>query len=79
MELTFTAVFEEIPESEGGGFFATIEELPEVITEGRTLDEARVNLRDALALVLQYNRDRLAKSSSNDKKRIKEKITVPAA
>jgi predicted RNase H-like HicB family nuclease len=75
----FTAVFEEIPESDGGGYLARIEELPEVITEGDTLEEARKNLRDALALVLEDNRERLAKSASSDKKLIKETITVPAA
>jgi predicted RNase H-like HicB family nuclease len=47
------ALYEEIPEAEGGGIFATVEELPEVITEGRTLDESRRNLRDPLELVLE--------------------------
>jgi predicted RNase H-like HicB family nuclease len=78
MELTFTAIYEEIPESEGGGYFATIEELPEVITEGDTLDIARQNLRDALELVLQDNRERVAATGSGGK-RIREKITVSAA
>jgi predicted RNase H-like HicB family nuclease len=78
MELTFTAVFEEIPAAEGGGFFATIEELPEVITEAPTLDEARRNLRDALELLLQDNRER-TRQPQRGGKRIKEKITVPAA
>ncbi|MGC2322968.1 MAG: type II toxin-antitoxin system HicB family antitoxin [Terriglobales bacterium] len=78
MELTFTAVYEEIPDSKGPKYFATIEELPEVITEGKTLEEARKNLRDALELVLQDNRERVVRSS-NGRKRIREKITVPAA
>lgn len=78
MELTFTAIYEEIPAGQGSGFFATIEELPEVITEGRTLEEARKNLRDALELVLQDNRERAIRSC-NGRKQIREKITVPAA
>jgi len=78
MELTFTAIYEEIPSSQGQGYFATIEEIPEVITEGKTLEEARKNLRDALELVLQDNRERVVRSS-NGGKRIREKITVPAA
>jgi predicted RNase H-like HicB family nuclease len=78
MELTFTAIYEEIPASQGTGYFATIEELPEVITEGKTLDEARRNLRDALELVIQDNRERAIRSR-NGGKQIREKITVPAA
>lgn len=49
-----TAVFEPAPE---GGFTCTFEELPEVFSEGETLDEARANLFDALELVLSYHRD----------------------
>ena len=51
---TLTAVFEPAPE---GGFTCTFEELPEVFSEGETLDEARANLFDALGLVLAYHRD----------------------
>src|SRR5271169_5588094 len=47
MELTLTAVFEEVPQSEGGGYVAYAEELPGAISEGETLEEARNSLRDA--------------------------------
>jgi predicted RNase H-like HicB family nuclease len=57
MEMMLTAVFEEVPESEGGGYLAYAEELPGAITEGDTLDEARENLRDAIALLLEANRE----------------------
>lgn len=53
MELTLTAVFEEVPESEGGGYLAYAEELPGAISEGDTLEEARENLRDAIAVLLE--------------------------
>ena len=51
---TLTAVFEPAPE---GGFTCTFEEMPEVFSEGETLDEARANLLDALELVLSHHRD----------------------
>ena len=51
---TLTAIFEPAPE---GGFTCTFEEMPEVLSEGETLDEARANLFDALGLVLAYYRD----------------------
>jgi predicted RNase H-like HicB family nuclease len=48
-----TEVFEGVPESEGGGYVAYVAELPGAISEGDTLEEARNNLRDAIALLLE--------------------------
>jgi predicted RNase H-like HicB family nuclease len=50
MELT--AVFMKVAE----GYVAFIEELPGANTQGETLDEARENLNEAVALVLEANR-----------------------
>jgi predicted RNase H-like HicB family nuclease len=47
-----TAVYMKGPE----GYVAFIEELPGANTQGRTLDEARENLNEAVALVLEANR-----------------------
>ena len=58
--ITLTAVFE--PASEGG-FTCTFEELPDVFSEGETLDEARANLLDALELVMSYHRDQSRQQS----------------
>lgn len=52
MELELTAVFRRVPE----GYIAFVEEFPGANTQGATLDEARVNLREAVALVLEANR-----------------------
>ncbi len=52
MELELTAVFRRVPE----GYIAFVEELPGANTQGATLDEARSNLREAVALVLEANR-----------------------
>lgn len=78
MSLTLSAVYEEVPESEGGGYVAYAEELPGAISEGDTLEEARENLRDAIALLLEANRE-LASKSHGGKKVAREKITVPVA
>ncbi len=53
MDMTLTAVYEEVPESEGGGYVAYAEELPGAITQGDTLEEARENLGDAIELLLE--------------------------
>ena len=52
MQLQLTAVFHKVPE----GYIGFVEELPGANTQGATLDEARDNLRDAAALVLEANR-----------------------
>lgn len=76
--MVVTAVYEQVPESEGGGYTAYAEELPGAISEGDTLEEARNNLRDAIGLLLEANRE-LASASHRGKKVSREKITVPVA
>jgi predicted RNase H-like HicB family nuclease len=76
MNLTFSAIFEEVPESEGGGYVAYTEELPGAISEGDTLAEARENLRDAIEVLLEANREP-ASQSHRGKKVSREKITIP--
>ena len=52
MKLEFTAVFRPVAD----GYVAFVEELPGANTQGATLDEARANLEEAVALVLEANR-----------------------
>ena len=52
MLVTLTAVFQPVPE----GFIAFVEELPGANSQGATLEEARNNLQEAVALVLEANR-----------------------
>jgi predicted RNase H-like HicB family nuclease len=51
---TFTAVFER---AEEGGYVAFVEEVPGAVSQGETLEEARENLKEALALMLEVNRE----------------------
>jgi predicted RNase H-like HicB family nuclease len=71
-KLNLTAVFEEVEE---GGYIAYIEEIPGVNTQGETLDEARINLHEALELVTQAYRD-LAEQEINGRKVIREKFLI---
>jgi predicted RNase H-like HicB family nuclease len=52
--MQLTAVFVSVPE---GGYVAFVEELPGANTQGSTLEEARENLREAVALVIEANRE----------------------
>lgn len=72
--LKLTAVFMKVPE----GFVAFVEELPGANTQGATLEEARGNLREAVALVLDANR-MLAEESIGKAEVIREQFIVPAA
>ena len=48
-----TAVFRKVPE----GYVGVVEELPGANTQGATLEEeARANLREAVALVIEVNK-----------------------
>jgi predicted RNase H-like HicB family nuclease len=78
MIMVVNAVFEEIPESEGGGYLAYAEELPGAISEGDTLEEARENLRDAIELLLEANRELTGKPLEG-KRITRQQITVSVA
>ena len=71
MESIFTAVFEKI----GDWYIGYIEELPGANTQGRTLEEARENLREAVELVLKSNRE-LAERELCGKDVIREEIKI---
>ncbi len=74
MKLTLTAVFRRFPE----GYAAFVEELPGANTQGATLDEARANLAEAVAMVLQANRD-LAEEDLRGEEVIREPLLLGAA
>ena len=59
----YTAVFKK----SGKWIVAWVEEVPGVNTQGRTMKEARENLRDALELVLDENRRYFAKEFKSGK------------
>jgi predicted RNase H-like HicB family nuclease len=73
MDLQFTAVFREVPE----GYIGFVEELPGANTQGATLEEARTNLREAVAMVLDANRE-LAQHTAGTGPVIREPIKVSA-
>jgi predicted RNase H-like HicB family nuclease len=74
MTHTFTAVFEAAPE---GGYTAFVEELPGAISQGETLEEARDNLKDAIEMILECNRERAYRDVAVDRV-IRETIVVGA-
>lgn len=68
----FTAVFRKT----GDWWAAYVEELPGVNTQGATLEEARQNLREALAMVIEANRELARRDAPADV--VREDIALPA-
>ena len=50
--MKFTAIFKKAPE----GYIGFVEELPGANTQGKTLEEAKANLQEAIAMTLEANR-----------------------
>jgi len=73
MAIQLTAVFRKVRE----GYIGFVEELPGANTQGATLAEARTNLREAVAMVLDANRA-LAAEASKGRKVIRERIRITA-
>jgi predicted RNase H-like HicB family nuclease len=72
MDLQFTAVFRRVPE----GYIGFVEELPGANTQGATLDEVRANLREAVTLILEANRELAEETAGRDAIRETLKITA---
>lgn len=65
MHHDFTAVIEK----KGRWYVGTVEEIPGVNTQGRTLAEVRRNLKEAVTLILETNRSLAAKEYTAQAKR----------
>lgn len=70
--MQLTAVFRRVSQ----GYIGFVEELPGANTQARTLEQARSNLKEAVALVLETNRA-LAEESLKGEPVIREPFTVP--
>lgn len=67
----FTAIYQK----HGKWYLAWIEEIPGVNTQGKTLKEAKENLKDALQLILETNRS-LGRIEDGYQRSTREPITV---
>jgi predicted RNase H-like HicB family nuclease len=63
MRVELTAVFEPQP---SGWIVASVAEVPGALTQGRTIEEARENLKEALQLILESQRDRALAEAAAD-------------
>jgi predicted RNase H-like HicB family nuclease len=74
MNLKLTKVFQRVPE----GYVGLVAELPGAKAQGATLEETRVNLEEAIQLVLEANRE-LAEEQIHGQNVIREPVHLSAA
>ena len=75
-ELVLTAIFEE---AEEGGFIGYVAEIPGANTQGETLDEVRMNLNEAIQLILESNREEFERNFSSRARVTRERLILRAA
>jgi predicted RNase H-like HicB family nuclease len=71
--MQFTAVIEK---SESGWYVGQIEEVPAVLSQGRTIAELKENLADALQLLFEVNRENI-QAENLGKNVFKELLVLP--
>ena len=72
--MEYTAI---IRKTEDGWYAAKCAQIPEAITQGRTLEEVKENLVDAIELVLQMKKEETVKKAKQEnEKYILRKIAV---
>ncbi|MDH4129146.1 MAG: type II toxin-antitoxin system HicB family antitoxin [Spirochaetota bacterium] len=67
----FTAIFEQ----DGEWWIGYVEELPGANTQGKTLEEVRENLKEAVRLVIEANRE-LSRRDTQGKNVIREELVL---
>ncbi len=67
----FNAIYEEVD----GGWIGYVEELPGANTQGKTKEEVRENLKEAIQLIIEANRE-LALEELKGRTFVKEELVV---
>ncbi len=71
-KINYTAIIEK---SEDGFYVGQIQEIPEAIAQGLTIEELKLNLLDALQLVIDYQRKQTL-SLYKGRKIIRRKLNI---
>ena len=74
MKIEFSAIFLKVAE----GYIGFVEELPGANSQGNTLDEARTNLKEAIQLVIDSNRE-ITEEEIKGKEVIRESLLIGAS
>jgi predicted RNase H-like HicB family nuclease len=70
--MEYTALIEK---TEDGWYFAQCEQIPGALTQGKTIEEAEENLKEAIALILECDREEVL-NRMKGRQFIRRKVTV---
>jgi predicted RNase H-like HicB family nuclease len=70
--MEYTAIFKK---QSNGTYFAQCEQVPGAMTQGQTIEEAKENLKEAIALVLEVEKG-LCKRRNKGEKMVRRKIAI---
>ena len=70
--MEYTAIIEK---TESGMYIAQCEQIPQALTQGKTIEEVKANLIDAINLCLEFNKQETIKQHEG-LKYIRRKIAV---
>ena len=62
--MKYTAIIKEM---ENGWYFAQCEQMPAAMTQGKTIEEAKENLKDAILLLLEDEKEDFRKKHNNER------------
>ena len=71
--MKFTAVFVE---GDSGFVVALVEEIPAIVTQGKTIDDARARVRSAIRIMLEEYREQMAEHTYDRRVLLRETIEV---
>ena len=61
--MNYTAIFKK---QSDGSYFAQCEQMPGAMTQGKTIEEATENLKDAINLILEDNKEDFRKAHKGE-------------
>jgi predicted RNase H-like HicB family nuclease len=62
--MEYTAIIQKTP---SGWYIGQCEQVPEALSQGRTIDELKENLKDAIRLVLEDDKEDFRKAHKGEK------------
>jgi predicted RNase H-like HicB family nuclease len=71
-KINYTAIIEK---SEDGWYVGQVQEIPEAVAQGKTIEDMKQNLLDALELVIDFHREQTI-SFYHGRKIIKRKLNL---
>ena len=72
IEMEYTAIFKKMS---NGWYFAQCEQLPGAMTQGKTIEEAKENLKEAIQLILECEAEDF-RNQINGEKFIRRKVAI---